>query len=67
MIWVFYFIIKLMDVHALGRCRGCPRGIKMGVWYGAVVGSQEACARITAGIGVLQLEKSAFGAPSGAE
>ena len=62
----FYFIIKLMDVHALDGAEGA-HGHKDGRLYGAVVGSQEACARITAGIGVLQLEKSAFGAPSGAE
>ena len=55
-----------MDVHALDGAEGA-HGHKDGRLYGAVVGSQEACARITAGIGVLQLEKLAFGAPSGAE
>ena len=62
----FYFIIKLMDVHALDGTEGA-HGHEDGRLYGAVVGSQETGARITAGIGVLQLEKSAFGAPSGAE
>ena len=55
--------------HGCARLDGAEgaHGHEDGRLYGAVVGSQETGARITAGIGVLQLEKSAFGAPSGAE
>ena len=62
----FYFIIKLMNVHALDGTEGA-HGHEDGRLYGAVVGSEEAGASCTAGIGVLQFEKATFGAPCGAE
>ena len=62
----FDFVIQLMNVHSLDRAKGAD-GHENGSLYRAVVGSEEAGASCTAGIGVLQFEKATFGAPCGAE